>query len=88
MDLVGTLESSCKSSLPPGNWTRLDGSDYSVEMELSNHFQNAGDQLTISYISDEGSSALCAARNGGIFPKAGWFFVVDENGQVSEFTID
>jgi hypothetical protein len=88
MDLVGTLESSCKSALPPGDWTRLDGLDYSVEMKLVDHYQSAGDQLSISYISDEGLSALCAAHNGGFFPKAGWLFVLDENGQVSEFTID
>ena len=88
MDLIGTLESSCESSLPTGNWTRLDGADDSVHVRFAGHHHHGGDQLSISYSSKDGSAAQCWAGKGGFFPKAGWLLVADQNGEISELTID
>ena len=86
MDLFGTLESSCDSSLPAGNWARLSGSDRSLHSKFEEGPR--GDQLSVYYSGDDGSAALCLAGNGGFFPKAGAMFVSDSNGEVTSVTVD
>lgn len=88
MGLFGTLETSCESFLPAGDWTRLDGPDSSVHEKFAGHHHHGGDQLSVSYTGADGAAAQCWARSGGFFPKAGWLLISDMTGEVSRLAVD
>ena len=82
MDLVGTFDRSCESLLPDGEWSDIGYPD----KELIDTFGVfvGGDQPAIAYLGSDGSMALCAAANGGFFPRAGAMFVSNPDGTVSQ----
>ena len=70
IDLIGTFERSCDSSLPEGNWSHIGNPDISLQEERFD-IVIGSDQPYKFYHGDEGSMAVCLAANGGFFPKVG-----------------